>query len=59
MISVFGEKQKAMFFCFQCITPFLVFLYSKHMNTYIEDILSRIQDLLELTPPVSDTRAHT
>lgn len=25
---------------------------SKHMNTFIEDILTRIQDLLELAPPV-------
>lgn len=32
---------------------------SKHMNAYIEDILSRIQDLLALTPPVSVVRAHT
>lgn len=29
------------------------FLNSKHMNAFIEDILSRIQDLLELAPPVS------
>lgn len=26
---------------------------SKHMNAFIEDILTRIQDLLELAPPVS------
>lgn len=26
---------------------------SKHMNSFIEDILTRIQDLLELAPPVS------
>lgn len=28
-------------------------VYSKHMNAFIEDILTRIQDLLELAPPVS------
>ena len=26
---------------------------SKHMNAFIEDILRQIQDLLELSPPVS------
>lgn len=29
-----------------------VSLDSKHMNAFIEDILTRIQDLLELAPPV-------
>ncbi|KAG8578016.1 hypothetical protein GDO81_010357 [Engystomops pustulosus] len=28
----------------------------KHMNAFVEDILSRIQDLLELSPPVSLSR---
>lgn len=30
---------------------------SKHMNAFIEDILTRIQDLLELAPPVGDLRS--
>lgn len=30
-----------------CVSP-----DSKHMNAFIEDILTRIQDLLELAPPV-------
>ncbi|KAK1789617.1 hypothetical protein P4O66_015520 [Electrophorus voltai] len=33
------------------------FLNSKHMNSYIEDILSRIQDLLELAPPENGFQA--
>lgn len=35
------------------LTVFLLTLFSKQMNPYIEDILNRIQDLLALSPPVS------
>lgn len=36
------------------VTDELLGVCSKHMNAFIEDILSRIQDLLELAPPVTD-----
>lgn len=40
------------------IILFLVYFCSKHMNAFIEDILSRIQDLLELAPPVTAYKDH-
>ncbi|KAI3366737.1 hypothetical protein L3Q82_009219, partial [Scortum barcoo] len=36
---------------FLSVTSVLLSVDSKHMNAFIEDILTRIQDLLELAPP--------
>lgn len=39
--------------CVLLLTSLVSCVDSKHMNAFIEDILTRIQDLLELAPPVS------
>lgn len=41
------DQQEVMPANHACVSP-----NSKHMNAFIEDILTRIQDLLELAPPV-------